>query len=164
MSITPTTLGIRLLRRQPIFFTPCKPSSTSFALRLRPIHPTTPLRRPYAKQSTPKKSLKPTSKTTPPSGSTGPKFYSLEASLAQQGQEIVLYQSNAPLFVFGYYALSVISIGWSSVNLYEALIIGRPGAPEWTKKVAMLTSGMGLMLGAYCFWVPSRYVPYSLSS
>ncbi|KAK6355207.1 hypothetical protein TWF696_004324 [Orbilia brochopaga] len=143
-------IGLRLLRR------PQSASPLSFpSLQCCPhsaIRPQTLLRftrRSYAS--------KPARRSPAPSSPSSGRYFSLEENLARAGQETVLYQSGSRLLIYAYYTISVASVSWAGMEFYENVIC-QPDAPPWTRAISGLGAGMGLLICAYTFWVPSRIV------
>ncbi|KAF3902569.1 hypothetical protein ABW21_db0207132 [Orbilia brochopaga] len=148
-------IGLRLLRR-PQSISPlsipsfqCCPNSS--------IRPSTILR--LTRRSYASKPVKRPPVRAPSSSGPGPsgRYFSLEENLARTGQETVLYQSGSRLLLYAYYTISVASVTWAGMEFYENVIC-QPTAPPWTRAISGLGAGMGLLICAYTFWVPSRIV------
>ncbi|EPS38685.1 hypothetical protein H072_7539 [Dactylellina haptotyla CBS 200.50] len=158
MSAPVSGLGLRLLRR-PLTSSSfsSSPSCSAYNTAFKPItRPSTILRLTRSYASKPSKRTLPKSKPAP----TAPppaRYFSIEENLARTGQETVLYQSGSRLLIYLYYGLSAASITWAGSEFYENVIC-QPDAPQWTKAVSALGAGMGLVICAYTFWVPSRMV------
>ncbi|KAK6544260.1 hypothetical protein TWF694_000962 [Orbilia ellipsospora] len=157
MSFPVSSLGLRLLRRPiPISFSIrscCSAYNTAF--KPIPTRPSTLLRlaRTYASKHSKRASPKTATQSAPPQG----RYFSLEENLARTGHETVLYQSGSRMLVYIYYTLSVAAGTWAGLDFYEH-VIAQPDAPQWTRVVSSLGAGMGIMICAYAFWVPSRMV------
>ncbi|KAJ6260987.1 hypothetical protein Dda_3652 [Drechslerella dactyloides] len=144
MSISTAGFGLRLLRRPPSIPLSCASATIRPAtlIRLAP-------RRCYA--------AKPARRTPAPSSPSGGRYFSLEENLARAGHETVLYQSGSRLLIYAYYTISVASVSWAGMEFYENVIC-QPDAPSWTRAISSVSAGMGLLICAYTFWVPSRTV------